>query len=164
MKRLALLPVLVLTSVACGTETPTQPVLDDFEPQFAKVRNEWVDYTGYSWWNDCTNESMITSGQYHSVINRTDNGSGGWHYFSHLNMRIQLVGETSGDVYKMRYNRNYHWTVNGNNPQETNSFAVRYAVRSKTGQRMVYTWKDRFTVNANGDVTVSFSDFGVICK
>jgi hypothetical protein len=162
MKKLVLLGL--LGSLACGTDVPTQPAMDDPEPQFTKVQNDWIDYTGYSWWNECTNEAMTTSGRYHYVYTRTEDGNGGWHYSSHINLNMQVVGETSGDVYKWRYNSNDHWNVNGNNPQETTSSAGRYVFRSKTGHQMVYTWKNRFTVNANGDVKVSFSDFGVTCK
>lgn len=162
MKKLLLLGL--LGSLACGTDVPTQPAMDDLEPQFAKVQNRWVDYTGQSWWNQCTNEYMITSGRYHVVSTRTDDGSGGWHYISHLNLNMRAVGETSGDVYKWQYSQNYRWNVNGNNPQETYVYALDYVFRSKTGMLMVYTSKNRFTVNANGDVTVTVSDFGVTCR
>ena len=111
---------------------------------------------------DCNSQTVVVSGTMHMVTHFTTDASGGTHLEIHTNW--QDVSGTSGTITYHAVSRNQlSSNSNGAQSEFTSIEDVRLISRGPTDNLTMRTTM-HITINANGEVTASFTRFEVVCN
>jgi hypothetical protein len=130
------------------------------KPVYHDVGKEEI--TDFWAWNQCTDEWIKFNGTVHYNVQLVIDSAGGYHWKWHANHNLTGVaadGKKYQDIstFTMHYNTKdgsaYEWTFINTTPlisqgKETN---------------MIFKIRNQVTINANGEMTVSFSEIGFVC-
>jgi len=123
-----------------------------------------VDISDFWVWNQCTGEWIVCEGTVHYVFHQVTDSSGGSHWMvrgSHNLKGTGLYGNEyqviSTDV--MHYNMGntglpYEWTYVNTSP----------LISHGKDTNMRFNIRNQITINANGEITVSFSEVWIDCQ
>jgi hypothetical protein len=124
-----------------------------------------VELTDFPVLNQCNGESLLADGTARYVYKLVTDAQGGLHYVWHGTHNLRGIGESTGTVYQVISS----FTEEGNLPE----FSFPYEwTRVNTSpliahggvSDMVFTIREHLTINANGEMVVTFSDVAVDCK
>jgi hypothetical protein len=124
---------------------------------------------GWSEFNACTGEYIkVTKGIWHIDFEFIINGNK-FNFYDHSNVSdYKLINVTTGIEYTGSYVSNDFVTGNNSNydrpPFETNGTLKILLTTSGGGNNGKLLYDYHFTVNANGDVTVDFSNYRAGCQ
>jgi hypothetical protein len=114
--------------------------------------------------NPCTGEDVVGEIRVHFVLNFTTNGSrvSGTEL---LQYSVKGVGLTTGAQYAGNESGHAPFTANLLNGQATMTDSVTFHLTTPGGgNNLVIKGRSHTTINANGDVTVSYDDLSLSCR
>ena len=110
---------------------------------------------------DCNGQSVVVSGTMHMVTQYTVSANGGTHL--HINTNWQDVSGTAGTTtYRAQSNNHSNFNSTGAQSEVTTIDDVRL-ISSGSADNLKVRVTTHTTINANGEVTASFTNFEVIC-
>ena len=111
---------------------------------------------------DCNSQPVVVSGTMHMVTHFTTDATGGIHFDVHSNW--QDVSGTSGTItYRAVSNNEHSFNNSGAQTEFTVIDDVRLISQGPT-DNLTMRATMHITVNANGEVTASFTRFEVVCS
>ncbi len=110
---------------------------------------------------DCLGQPVVVSGTMHMVAHFTMSANGGTHL--HINNNWQNVSGSSGTTtYRAHSNNHFDFNSNGAQSEVTTIDDVRLISAGPTDNLKIRVHMHT-TINANGEVTSSFTRFEVVC-
>ncbi len=115
--------------------------------------------------SSCAGEAIDVTGTIQLIFEETIDDSGGVHLRFHLNTEgVSGTGETSGLLYQMIQVTNQDRNLAGPPPLEnTNDEIVRVIGQGPDNDRQFH-FLSHITIDANGDITATVSDFSFECR
>ena len=113
--------------------------------------------------NSCNGELVDIVFSFHNVSHVRSDGNGGFHVTSSSNVQLRGTGRTTGKSYtgKSSFTNSFQSTSGA----FTRTFNRKFVLNPQgKGDRFTSTSKQKFTRNANGDITVNFFDFDSSCS
>ena len=109
-------------------------------------------------------EVVHLTGEVHSIVKLTINGNR-FNLAEHINFQgVSGTGQTTGDKYQGTDTVNHSDNDSLNNLQHAETFTSSFRVNGQgPGNNLAVHEVTHLTINANGDVTVLFSDFSIDC-
>jgi hypothetical protein len=147
----ALLPMAVFPSLASA-----KPVYHDVYTR--EIHDFWVLNQGNGEW-------LVCEGEIHYNIELVLDNAGGAHWRSSASHNLRGVGLTTGAKYQVvstetqLYNSRdggfpYEWTFINTSP----------LISQGEVTNMIFTIRNQVTINANGEITVSFSEISTVLR
>mgnify|MGYP001104650794 CR=1 FL=1 len=157
---LKVLVILVLSLALIGLATSSV---------FAKAvpeHNAWTtEFTGLWVWNQCTDEWLVCEGTARYAIQEVTDSSGGYHWMYRGSHNFKGVVPISGNEYQVISTEVQHLNVrNGGFPYEWTFINTSPLISHGKDANMRFNIRNKVTVNANGDITVSFCDVWIDCQ
>jgi hypothetical protein len=111
---------------------------------------------------DCNGQPVVISGTMHMVMHFTTDSGGGTH--AHIHTNYQDVSGTSGTITYRAVSSNHHsFNSNGAQSEFTTIEDVKLISQGPTDNLTIRVTMHT-TINANGQVTASFTNFEVTCN
>jgi len=155
----ALLPMAVFPSLASA-----KPVYHDVEPD---VYHEAGTYEIHDFLvlNQGNGELIMCEGEVHYNVQLVLDNAGGahWHWCGSHNLRG--VGLTTGAKYQVVSTETRHYnTRDGGFPYEWTYINTSPLISQGEVTNMIFTIRNQVTINANGEITVSFSEISTVLR
>jgi hypothetical protein len=121
-----------------------------------------VDIHG-SFWSVCAGEDVVYEGTGRYELHGLTDSAGGYHWTYHGHHNLIGVGQVTGEVYQVISTEVQHqhtkgfqseWTFVNTSPSISHGGLV----------NGMFTIRNHVTVNANGDVTVSYGELEITCR
>lgn len=113
--------------------------------------------------NGGAGEFVHITGDIHNVISVTARPNGGFHFREHTNFQgVGGVGLTSGDKYRVVETVDFEEDIAAGS--EVTLEGIEKILEQGAGGDQILRESAHITINANGDVTSSFSDFNISCR
>jgi hypothetical protein len=139
-------------------------------PVFAAAtvyHDAWTeDLTGWSWLSTCTEPNewvVIVKGTAQYRLDIVVDSTGVVHYTFFGRHNLLGVGQNSGEVYQTISVFSQHWHNTQGFPSEWTFVNTSPSISHGGLVNGMYTIRNHVTVNANGEVTVSYSEVEVTC-
>jgi len=114
--------------------------------------------------NQANGEWLVASGTIHYTLQSVTDSAGGVHWMYHAQHNLRGVGMTTGAKYQVvssftqhfntKYGSAYEWTFENTSP----------LISQGKESNMIFTIRNHITINANGEVTVSFAEMKIVFR
>ena len=121
------------------------------------------DVANLTMWNPCTTEDVEVEADVHTLARSVENGAGGFTVGGKVNWQnVRAFGTISNDAYHGVQTNNFNTSlVPGAAFTQTFMFRLMHA---GPNDDLVFQVTQHVTVDANGNIRVSFFDSAVLCK
>ena len=158
----AFVAIATVTLTACDVAAPTAPLLDPTAARVAaaQISNEFQPLE-LLYGNACTGAVFLVTGRIHLVRTVTTDADGGYHATVHVNFQnASGIDQVSGVKYRVISTQAASFNVSapGGGRVESTSQTVFKLVGQGPLNNFTFRTQSHLTVNANGMMTVSFSD------
>jgi hypothetical protein len=110
-------------------------------------------------------ENIICEGEIHYNIQLVLDSAGGAHWRSCANHNLRGVGLTTGRKYQIISTETRHYnTRDGGFPYEWTYINTSPLISQGKMTNMIFTIRNQVTINANGEITVSFSEIEIVYR
>ena len=142
--------IILLIFIAVGLAKPVYHDVGKYE-----ITNFWV-------WNQCTDEWISVNGTIHYNIQLVIDSAGGQHWKSNANHN--LTGVTGdGRKYQVISTFTMHHNEKDESVNEWTFINTSRLISQGKEINAIFKIRNHVTVNANGDITVSFSEIEIVC-
>jgi hypothetical protein len=145
----ALLPMAVFPSLASA-----KPVYHDVGT-----------YEIYDFYVDGPEEKIVCGGEIHYNIELVLDNAGGAHWRSSASHNLRGVGLTTGAKYQVVSTETRHYNTRDDGfPYEWTYINTSPLISQGEITNMIFTIRNQVTINANGEITVSFSEISTVFR
>jgi len=126
------------------------------KPEYYEITDFWV-------LNQCNNEWVNVNGTIHYNIQLVEDSAGGQHW--KWNANHNLTGVTGeGRKYQAISTFTQHYNTKDSAAFEWTFINTSPLISQGKEQNMIFKVRNQITINANGEITVSFSEIEIVCK
>ena len=156
MKKIIILGLVLLMVVVFATTVLAKAEVDKFNEKW-EIGPEEV-------YNDCTGEWVELTGTFHINGRVVTDSAGGFHFKLHENWYLVGVGLDSGTEYIGNVTFNEQFNEKGDFPFEQTVIQTATLVSKGEEPNLIMKARYHITINVNGDVTVYFDEWELVCK
>ena len=142
--------IIFLILVSGGLAKPVYRDVGKYE-----ITNFWA-------WNQCTDEWVNFNGTIHYNTQLVIDSAGGQHWKCHGNHNLTGVTE-DGRKYQAISTFTQHYNTKDGSAYEWTWINTSPLISQGKETNMIFKIRNQVTVNANGEVTVSFSEIEIVC-
>ena len=143
--------IIFLILVSGGLAKPVYHNVGKYE-----IENFWV-------WNQCTEEWVKFNGTIHYNVQLVIDSAGGKHWKSNANHNLTGVTE-DGRKYQAISTFTMHYNVKDESVNEWTFINTSPLISQGKEINAIFKIRNQVTVNANGEITVSFSEIEIVCR
>lgn len=109
-------------------------------------------------------EIIVCEGEIHYNIQLVLDSAGGAHWRSCASHNLRGVGLTTGRKYQVVSTETRHYNARGGFPYEWTYINTSPLISQGKLTNMIFKIRNQVTINANGEITVSFSEIQIVYR